>query len=108
MDASTSGAHGFVGKGQQTMKLWEARKECYINRIDVYVHGYIDNEEQVWQTLCIEYRIVGVLMWRRIVMREQIPSGCYYQHVCTGYTSWKSKRPDLVDEWTKARIERNK
>jgi hypothetical protein len=90
------------------MKFWEARKESYVKCLDVSVNGYIDKEEQVWQTLCMEYRLLGVLVWRTIVFREQIPSGCYYQYVCTGYTSWKSKRPDLVDEWSRARNERER
>ena len=89
------------------MRVWEARKECYRKVFDVMVRGYLDPEEQAWQYLCIDYRLLGIKVWTTVVFKEQIPSGCYYSYVCTGFTSWTSKRPDLVREWTVDRNKRN-
>ncbi len=70
---------------------------------NVKVPGYLDPEERIYQFLQIDTLLFGVRIWTRTVHTDQIPSGCYYQHICLGYTSWKSSRPDLVDEWTRAK-----
>jgi hypothetical protein len=86
------------------MPIIQHKKICRHLIINVKVSGYLDPEERIYQHLQIDTLLFGKRIWTRTVHTDQIPSGCYYQSVCLGYTSWKSSRPDLVSEWQKARL----
>jgi hypothetical protein len=85
------------------MPIVQHKKVVRRRIINAIVYGYLDREEMIYQLLQIDTLLFGVKIWTRTVHIDQIPNGCYYQAMCLGYTSWKSSRPDLVDEWTRAK-----
>lgn len=86
------------------MKLFSITRECFRYSIERIEYGYLDPTEFHYQDLRVVFRILGFRVFSWSVVRENIPSGCYYSFACTGSTSWESKHPELIEKWQKHKV----
>jgi hypothetical protein len=80
------------------MKIIRVYRQSYTHTYDVRVKGYLEPETRHFQYLRYVIQVFGLNLFKWTYHTDQIPSGNWWSYICTGMTTWKSSRPDLVDQ----------